>query len=66
MMTDIVTELRPKNFTNDFDEEDEVLQIHVRRNTFLVDDALRQGGKKKFVPGKKLKVSTLKLKKRTM
>jgi hypothetical protein len=52
-MTDLVAELRPKNFTNDFDEEDEVLQIHVRRNTFLVDDALKGGRKEKVCPWKK-------------
>ena len=56
-MAEVVAELLPNNFTNDFSEDDELICIHVRRTTFLVDDALREGGKKKFIPGKKLNVS---------
>ena len=54
----IVSELRPNNFLNDFDDDDDddVLAIHVRRGALLVSDALREGTKKKFGPGKKLKV----------
>ena len=54
-MAEVVAELLPRNFHNDFNEDDEVIGINVRR-TFLVADALREGGKKKFKPGKKLKV----------
>ena len=54
----IVSELCPNNFFNDFDDDDDndVLEIHVRRGALLVSDALREGVKKKFGPGKKLKV----------
>lgn len=41
-MNEIVTELRPENFTNGFDNDDEVLQISVRRFCF-VNDALHEG-----------------------
>ena len=44
-MAEVVAELLPRNFHNDFNEDDEVIGINVRR-TFLVADALREGGKK--------------------
>ena len=59
VMKELVAALLPKNFSSDFNEDNEVLCIHVRRTTFLLDDALREGAKKKFVPGKKLKVCRL-------
>lgn len=58
-MKELVAALLPKNFSSDFNEDDEILCIHVRRTTFLLEDALREGGKKKFVPGRKLKVCRL-------
>ena len=41
---------------DDNDDED-VLAIQVRRGGLLVSDALREGGKRKFGPGKKLRVN---------
>ena len=57
VMIELVGDLLPKNFDSDICEDNEVIHIQVRRSMFLVDDALREGGKKKFVPGKKLKVT---------
>ena len=54
LMAEIVSELRPPNFFTEFD--DDVLAIQVRRGGVLITDALREGGKRKFVPEKKLKV----------
>ena len=58
-MSELVEHLRPPNFSLDFEDDDDVLQIHVRRKDFLVSDSIREGGKRKFVPRKKLKVGNI-------